>query len=526
MQKKFLIPLFLLTLFLAISSVSASENATDVLDISEVETNDVSNVRDISSDNEVLSDDDSSQITQMAENQLLGDNSSSEIVKSKSSVSASKVTGYESFTTQFVVKLLIDGKAASGKKVLINVDDKNYTRKTDDKGKATLNIKLLKGTYKVKFSYAGDENVTSSKGSSKITVKESLKTEFRVDKYINFRQGLKSLFYVKLVDKNSKAVKGQMVTIKVAGKTYKVKTTKKGYARLFLSLKKGNYKIKCSFSKKQPYLSSSKTVKIKVRAKMVKGNGYWLWPMHMSSIDLKKLASRGTKNIFLLGSAVSSYGKSYVVSWIKRANSYGMKVHMWMLVCYDGDWAYPVKHDGSYKHAFINQKINEAKYYAKIKGVAGVHLDYMRFGGTAHNYVNSKESITYVVKKISYAVHKIKPNAIVSVAVMPEPKMMLYYYGQDIPVLSRYVDALLPMAYKSAYGKSTNWIKSVTKTFAKQSNGAKIWTGIESYKSENNPVSLSHKELMKNARAAMAGGAAGVVIFRIGLTNYLDFKKV
>ena len=158
--------------------------------------------------------------------------------------------------------------------------------------------------------------------------------------------------------------------------------------------------------------------------------------------------------------------------------------------------------------------------------MAGVHLDYMRYGGTAHKHINAVQSITYIVKKISYAVHSIKPNAIVSVAVMPEPDMMLYYYGQDIPQLSKYADALLPMVYKSAYGKNTNWIRSVTKTFVKQSNGAKIWTGIESYKSENNPVSLSYAALMKDARTAMAGGADGVVIFRIGLTKYLNFKNV
>lgn len=526
MQKKFLIPLFILTLILAISSVSASENATDVVDVSEVEVNDISVLEDASSDNQVLSKEDSSQITQMADNQLLGDNSS-QTVKSKSSVSASKVSGYESFATKFVVKLTIDGKPASGKNILIDVDGKNYTRKTNDDGQAILNIKLSKGTYKVKFTYAGDENVTSSKGSSKIYVYKPMKTKLIADKYLNFRQGLTSLFYVKLVDINSKAIKGQMVTIKVAGKTYKVKTTKNGYAKVFLSLKKGNYKIKCSFSKKQPYLSSSKNVKIKVRAKMAKGNGYWLWPKHMASLDLKNLANRGTKHIFLLSDAISSYGKSYVVSWIKRANSYGMKVHIWMLVCYNGgDWVSPVRDDGSYKHAFINQKINEAKYYAKISGVAGVHLDYMRYGGTAHKHINAVQSITYIVKKISYAVHSIKPNAIVSVAVMPEPDMMLYYYGQDIPQLSKYADALLPMVYKSAYGKNTNWIKSVTKTFVKQSNGAKIWTGIESYKSENNPVSLSYAALMKDARTAMAGGADGVVIFRIGLTKYLNFKNV
>ena len=150
----------------------------------------------------------------------------------------------------------------------------------------------------------------------------------------------------------------------------------------------------------------------------------------------------------------------------------------------------------------------------------------MRYGGTAHKHINAVESINYIVKKISYAVHKIKPNAIVSVAIMPEPKMMHYYYGQDVPVLSRYVDALLPMVYKGSYGKTTSWIKSVTKTFAKQSNGAQIWTGLQTYKSEEDTTVLSYNALMKDARSAMAGGASGVVLFRIGITHYLNFNAV
>ena len=156
----------------------------------------------------------------------------------------------------------------------------------------------------------------------------------------------------------------------------------------------------------------------------------------------------------------------------------------------------------------------------------GIHLDYMRYGGTAHKHINAIKSINFIVKKVSYAVHKIKPNAIVSVAIMPEPKMMHYYYGQDVPTLSKYVDALLPMVYKGSYGKTTSWIKSVTKTFVGQSKGAQIWTGIQSYRSEEDTTPLSYDALMKDAKSAMAGGAKGVVLFRIGITYYLNFNKV
>ena len=527
MKKIFLISLLFLAMILAVSSVAGADNATDAVgDVSGDSSDNIEKV-DESSKNQVLGQsipDESDAV--VGDGNDSGGNSTSEVVKSKSAVSASKVNGYQSFKIKIVAKLTIDGKVASGKKVIFNINDMNYTRKTNANGQATLGITLAKGSYDVKLYYDGDANTNSSKGNTKVEIKEAKKTKFLVDNYLNFRQGLKSLFYVRLVDANSKPLSAQVVNIKVAGKTYKTKTTKKGYARVFLSLKKGTYTLKASFAKNQPYLASSKNVKIVVRSKMAKGNGYWMWPKHMSTTSLKELAARGTKHIFLEGDAVSSYGKSYVASWIKKAHSYGIKVHLWILVCYNGDWVSPVRDDGSFKMDFINKKINEAKYYASIPGVDGIHLDYMRYGGTAHKHINAVESINYIVKKISYAVHKIKPNAIVSVAIMPEPKMMHYYYGQDVPVLSRYVDALLPMVYKGSYGKTTSWIKSVTKTFAKQSNGAQIWTGLQTYKSEEDTTMLSYNALMKDARSAMAGEASGVVLFRIGLTHYLNFNEV
>lgn len=541
MRKRFLIPILLFALILSVSAVSAAENNSDMSVASdEINVGDIKEVEDspdILNSNEVKESED-------ADNgvQVLGENASSEIsdgganssqnsstpkvIKSVSKISASKLTGYTSFKSKFIVKLTAKGKPISGKRIVINLNNKNYNRITDANGEASLGVSLPKGTYTASFTYSGDSNTTSSKGSTIITIKESKKTVLTTDNYLNFRQGLRSIFYVKLTDKSGSPVKSKIVTFKVAGKTYNSKTNSKGYAKIYLSLKKGKYTIKCSFAKTQPYLGTSKNVKIVVRSKMDKGNGYWMWPMHMSSTSLKSLASRGTKHIFLLGDAVESYGKSYVTSWINQAHRYGMKVHLWIMVCYNGDWVSPVRDDGSFKYGFINKKINEAKYYARIKGVDGIHLDYMRYGGTAHKHINALASINYIVKKISYAVHAVNPNAIVSIAIMPEPSMMHYYYGQDVPTLSKYVDALLPMAYKGSYGKNTNWIKSVTQTFVKQSNGAQIWTGIQTYKSEDDTSRLSYANLMKDARSAMNGGAKGVVLFRIGLTYYLNFKAV
>ena len=451
-----------------------------------------------------------------------------EVVKENSSISANKTSGYASFSTKVTVGLKANNTPLASKPINITINKVTYKRTTDSKGLASVNVKLNAGTYDVKVVYGGDDNTTASTKTAKLIISNPKKTTIKVaDKDINYRQGSKAVFIVRLLDENSKAVKNQVVSFTVHGKTYTAKTNSKGYAQIHIGLKKGTYTVKFSFSKKAPYLSSSGSYKIKVKAPLGKGNGYWVWGSHMKSLSLKSLSSKGTKQIFLHVQAIKIYGKSSVQSWIAKAHKYKMKVHLWMQVFYSGGkWVRPVNKDGSYNYKYMNSKISEAKSYAKIKGVDGIHFDYVRFGGTAHLYKNSASAVSYFVKKSTVAVHKIKPNLIVSVAIMPEPSSMKYYYGQDIPTISKYVDVLLPMVYKGNYGKNTAWIKSVTKTFVSQSKGAQVWTGLQAYKSDSNVKKLSSSELLKDARAAKSGGAKGVILFRYGVSTLLNFKKV
>ena len=104
--------------------------------------------------------------------------------------------------------------------------------------------------------------------------------------------------------------------------------------------------------------------------------------------------------------------------------------------------------------------------------------------------------------------------------------MMHYYYGQDVPTMSKYLDVLLPMVYKGNYHQTRSWIKSVTKTFTDQSNGAQVWTGLQSYHSDNNAKKLTQSSLLKDSKAAKKGGAYGVILFRIGISCNFNFKKV
>ena len=182
--------------------------------------------------------------------------------------------------------------------------------------------------------------------------------------------------------------------------------------------------------------------------------------------------------------------------------------------------------EGKINYKIINERVKEAKKLAKVKGVSGVHFDYVRYPGNAYKYDGAVKAVNTFIKKATKAVHKVNKKIILSAAVMPEPSSMKKYYAQDIQTMGKYLDAILPMVYKGNYHAGHSWIKWVTKTFSKQSKKAKIWTGLQTYKSDASLKKLPAKELMGDADAAALGGAYGVILFRYGLFNYINFNEV
>jgi uncharacterized lipoprotein YddW (UPF0748 family) len=263
-----------------------------------------------------------------------------------------------------------------------------------------------------------------------------------------------------------------------------------------------------------------------VKTKLGKGGGYWVDRWHVFNVNLKKLSKTGTKNIFLLHTSFSKYGEAKILKWIKKAHKYGMKVHIWISVFYKGKFIHPVSKNGVYNYKFMNKIIKQVKHYSQLKGVDGIHFDYLRFGGTAYQYKNSVDAVNYFVKKACRTIRSVNPDIIISAAVMPEPNDMKYYYAQDIPTMSKYLDVIVPMVYKGNYEAGSKWIKKTTKQFVERSNGAIIWTGLQSYHSDSNIQKLSYKSLFKDAKYAKSGGASGIVIFRWGLSELINFNKL
>ena len=249
-MKRILFVLAVLLAVVSIGCVSAADNATDVI------ADDSADVLSQDADDEGLS-----QTQDEVGNALEAESDSSVLQdeeKASSEITSSNVKGYESFTTTVNIKLTSNGTALSSRALQIILNGVTYIKITDANGEVKLKVKLDKGKYTAKITYLGDDLTSNATKTCKITINAPSATKLKIgDKYINYRQGSKCLFYVKLLDANNKAVKNQNVTFKVAGKTYTAKTDKNGVAKVYLNLKKGTHTVKYSFKKNAPYLSSS-----------------------------------------------------------------------------------------------------------------------------------------------------------------------------------------------------------------------------------------------------------------------------
>lgn len=447
------------------------------------------------------------------------------VTDNQSKLTGSTYVAYYGFMNPYTVTLSVDGVKLANKKVKLVLNGKTYNRITDSNGKANLNIFLKKpGKYIIRYSFAGGNNIKKSNGCKTIILKKGMPITINAISSLTFRENVKTPYKVKVIDARGNPVVGKII-FKIAGREYVKTIDKNGIATLNIKAKAGTYKV-ASYHKKDfkyNYRYLSKNIKI---IDISKDNGFWIFGSDMNNVDLKTLYKYGTKHIFLNYYALKLHGKANVEKFIAKAGNYGINVHIWMQIFYDGDWISPVYDDGSYKYSFFNSKINEAKYYASLKGVAGIHMDYLRFPGTAYKHPNGANAINYFTKELANAVHKINSKLIVSAAVMPEVESNYYYYGQDIPTLSKYLDAIIPMVYKGNYNSGTNWIKTTTAAFVKQSKGAEIWTGLQAYRSDSDVTVLSSAELLRDAQAAISGGAGGVISFRWGVSRFINFASL
>lgn len=114
--------------------------------------------------------------------------------------------------------------------VTFNINGINYTKTTDEKGTAYLNINLRPGTYNITTFFNGINKTNT------ITVLSTITGDNLVKYYKNGTE-----FYAKFVKGNGEALTNRNVTFNINGVFYIRETDSKGIAKLNINLRPGNY---------------------------------------------------------------------------------------------------------------------------------------------------------------------------------------------------------------------------------------------------------------------------------------------
>ena len=402
-------------------------------------------------------------------------------------------------STPLEIGLYEDDVPLTDKTVGIEINRKKYDRITDSNGIAKLNINLPVGEYDTHITF-NDPEYTHVKTFANVIVHPKITTDD-----LNMVEKDGSRYTAIVEDAKGNKLNGVKVYFKVNGRTYE-RPSENGVAGLNINLKAGDYTITTSCLD----VVKNNTIHITKSSPVPEGNhfGYWIFGKDMLNVNLQNFKDCGVTDLFLNYYAITTHGESRVVDWINQANNFGLRVHMWMQCFYDGEWHNPKDMD-------LSGKIAEAKKYAGMNGVYGVHLDYLRYPGNAYKTDGATEAVNQFAMKVREAIG----NKFLSCAIMPESENE-YYYGQDAGALGRICDVVIPMQYKGNYDAGASWLASTTKMFSQMAN---IWSGLQSYKSDDDPTILSETELKNDVDTCIRNGAKGAILFRYGLSPNVPF---
>lgn len=225
-------------------------------------------------------------------------------------------------------------------------------------------------------------------------------------------------------------------------------------------------------------------------------HGVWLSTDDVNKVTLDELKNAGITDIFVKANRISipTY-QSVLKTILNKVEGSGIRVHAWItcFVSSNGTWIDPQSTEGK---NVMDQIITEVTDITTNYNIDGVHLDYVRYPGTAYKHQGGTDTITSFVQRVYETVKSIKPNVAVSAALMPEGSVNAYYYGQNYTALSQYLDFLVPMVYMGNYKENMTWIGKTTAYIVNHANGKPVVAGLQTYGSDSNLTVLPASEIM------------------------------
>ena len=249
-------------------------------------------------------------------------------------------------------------------------------------------------------------------------------------------------------------------------------------------------------------------------------HGLWLNVDDVNNVDVNELISAGITDVFVKANRISyPIYQNVLTTIINKLQGTEIRIHAWITCFVDanGNWVDPK--DSNTTDALVKTVKDITTNY----NIAGIHLDYVRYPGTAYKHSGGTEAITSFVQRVYNTVKSIKAKVAVSAALMPEGAANAYYYGQDYAKLSNYLDFLVPMIYEGNYNEDNDWITSATAYIVSHSTKPVV-AGLQTYKSDSNLVALSVKEINQDIQSALSGGSSGFALFRYGWLDKDFFK--
>lgn len=280
-----------------------------------------------------------------------------------------------------------------------------------------------------------------------------------------------------------------------------------------------------------------------------KPNGVWVWSTHMDKwiaddfAVLKQMKKLGYDHILLNYNAFDDAAKAVKARQIiAKAKEVGIIVHAWMQVfCENKTWINPVEDigfgEGRYKQEEFDRIIAKAHRYIDEFDVSGIHLDYIRFSGSGFNQahrwnfsngVTGEGAINEFCRQLRESIDARADGVIVSAALMVGGSAV-YYYGQNPSEMGKYIDILMPMAYKY-YQNNTyddSWLSGTCNKFAKASD-AQVWPGIQTYtypEGAAGEVGMTPEMVLADAQVVRNTDCSGVVLFRYALGEFPDLSE-
>jgi hypothetical protein len=331
------------------------------------------------------------------------------------------------------------------KNLVVKINNKVHSLKTNSKGIAKLKIDLPAKTYKMTVSFEGDDlfNPVSKDFSIKVS---KLKT--KITESANFVVK-RNYLYFRLTDSNGDSVSGKKLIIKLKGKTYTKKTKSNGKVQLKIKLPNKKYSISVRFKGDNQFKSSSKKLKFYVTDSMSIniGNSKLLTKGYLRvylKINGKTVSKKVTLKIG--GKKFTKKSSSEGIAIFKpsvKENHYTVKAYMGKyysaknIKCYEGSVKDPLKEGIAYKNGHPDVDLMP-RYYA--------------MGDNNAKYTLKKSQYREVLKRDSYCLFlNNKLTKYTFFKTKSHPKLNHIIKREKWNVIERAVNAKLVQKNKKGY---------------------------------------------------------------------------